>query len=651
MISLQDISLRLGVRTLFDSLSWHINPRSRVGLIGGNGSGKTTLLRVILGDIAPESGSVVMPKDMTIGYLPQQQTALSGSTVMSYLRERCGLHEVEARLREAEQAISRVPHDSPSYQDALSRYESAHERMMQLEGHVFEPRAERILRGLGFREGASAAACHSFSGGWQMRICLAALLLVDPDVMLLDEPINHLDTDSMEWLEQYLKSYRGTIITVAHDRAFLDRVTNIIAALQGGAIETYTGNYSDFLGQQAEQQQLYERQARKLERERAHLESFVERFKAKATKAAQARSRQKMLERLDTPESRSTDGGQAACIRFPPCRKSGLEVFAATGLAKQYGALRVFSDLDLRISRGEKTGLIGVNGAGKSTLLRLLTHAEQPSAGEVVHGANLDIGYFSQSAGDVLAAADGSVWDNVNRLRGEATPQQVRNLLGAFLFRGDDTDKPVSVLSGGERSRLALLQLLLQAPNVLVLDEPTNHLDMHTKEVFMQALREYEGTLLLVSHDRFLLDHVVTRVLEMRGGRVHDYAGNYSYFLEKRALDMARPETLMAETSAAAERSAVGAATYEQRKRRSRSLEQLRRRRDETEKSVAGLEQRKARIEADLCKPDVFEDTSRASSLGEELARLDERINEAYDTWSDLCDRVAAMEDGGEGET
>jgi len=644
MISLQDISLRLGIRTLFDGLSWHINPGSRIGLVGDNGSGKTTLFRVILGDMKPESGSVVMPKSMTVGYLPQQQAALADVTVMAYLRSRCGVSDVEAALHTAEKAIGTLPHGTPAYHDALRRYEAAHERYAQLEGHVFESRAERVLHGLGFRAGASQADCRSFSGGWQMRICLAALLLNEPDAMLLDEPTNHLDTDSMEWLEQYLKGYRGTIVAVAHDRAFLDRVTTCIAHLRDGSVATYPGNYTSFLRQKAEKQELLDRQNKKLERERAHIEDFIDRFKAKATKAAQARSRQKMLDRLETPHASGMSSSRAVTISFPPCRKSGIDVFSAAGLTKRYGDLEVFAGVDLRIGRGEKVGLIGTNGAGKSTLLRMLTQGESPTAGESVQGRDLDIGYFSQTAGDVVATADGSVWDQVEHRRGSVPPQTVRDLLGAFLFAGDDIQKPVSVLSGGERSRLALLQILLQGPNVLVLDEPTNHLDMHTKDVFMQALKEYEGTLLLVSHDRFLLDHVVTRVLELRDGRLYDYAGNYSYFIEKRELDQAKAEQPRACTAESPKRT-DRAADYAERKRQNRLVEQLQRRRDEAEKLVSRLEQRKGDIEAELCDPGVFEDPARASSLGDELAQLEAKIDKTYNEWGELCDRIAAMED------
>ncbi|MBD3244317.1 MAG: ATP-binding cassette domain-containing protein [Chitinivibrionales bacterium] len=648
MVSLQDITLHFGERALFDNLSWHIHPGSRAGLVGANGSGKTTLFRIILNQNRPDAGQVVSPKDMTIGYLPQEQAHLADMSVIEYLRSRSGVEEARRRMTEAEHALAECDHESPAYAEAARRYERASERFTHLDGYAFDSRAEKVLRGLGFADGASGKRCPEFSGGWQMRICLAALLLEEPDMMLLDEPTNHLDTDSMEWLEAYLKSYQGTIVTIAHDRAFLDRITDTTAVLQAGALTVYAGNYSAHLTQREQQEALAERRARTVARKREQMERFVERFRAKNTKASQVQSRIKMLEKMESPDvPRQTP--DAIRMSFAPCTKSSLDVFEVRGVSKRYGDLLVFSDVDCAIHRGEKVGIVGVNGAGKSTLLRLLTQAEQPSAGTVEHGTGLTIGYFSQVATQDESAGATTVWDEACAARGTLLPQQVRDLLGSFLFRGDDINKPVTVLSGGERSRLTLLKLLLQAPNVLVLDEPTNHLDMTTKEVFLEALRAYDGTLLLVSHDRYLLDHVVGRVLEIRKGHLYDYAGNYSYFLHKRELDAQQQSVSATQETQDDTKQSDGAVAHAQRKQQRRYREQLERRRDDAESEIGRLEERKVRVEQQLCDPAVFADQTRATELGDELATLEAELTEAYSRWNELCDRVAGLREEADG--
>ncbi len=649
MISLQDITVHFGERVLFDTLSWHVSPGSRAGLVGANGSGKTTLFRIILGQNRPDVGRVIAPKDMTIGYLPQEQAHLADMRVAEYLRSRSGVEDARQRMKGAEHALAECDPASPSYAEAARRYERATERFTHLDGYAFDARAEKVLRGLGFADGASARRCPEFSGGWQMRICLAALLLEEPDMMLLDEPTNHLDTDSMEWLEAYLRSYQGTIITIAHDRAFLDRLTDTTAVLQNATLTIYAGNYTTHLAQREQQDALAERRARTVARKREQMERFVERFRAKNTKASQVQSRIKMLEKMDAPDT-PRQAQTALRMAFAPCAKSSLDIFELRGVSKRYGDLTVFSDVDCAIHRGEKVGIVGVNGAGKSTLLRLLTKAEEPTAGSVEHGTGLNIGYFSQVAAPPDTAGSTTVWDEAAAERGALPPQRVRDLLGSFLFRGDDIHKPTAVLSGGERSRLTLLKLLLQVPNVLVLDEPTNHLDMTTKEVFLEALRAYDGTLLLVSHDRYLLDHVVGRILEIRRGVLHDYPGNYSYFLRKRQIDVQQQSAPASEPPRRRHTPSGGAAAHAERKQQRRYREQLERRRDEAEHEIGRLEERKQHIEQQLCDPPVFGDQTRSAELGAELSALESRLSDAYGRWNELCDRAAALGDEEEGQ-
>lgn len=643
MISLANITLEFGDRKLFDALNWTIPDGSRIGLIGANGTGKTTLFRLLLGTATPTGGTVSVPKNRTIGHLPQEPTHLGEQSLLKYLKSHSGVEALERDMHRLQHAMAETPASDPAHRDIVRRYEHATTRFAHMDGYGFEARATAVLHGLGFKDREIGNACNSFSGGWQMRICLAALLLSEPDLLLLDEPTNHLDTESMEWLEGFLKDYRGSIITIAHDRVFLDKIARRIALLDRGHITVYTGNYAAFLEQKARRDEQLEREAQRHEQEVARVQRFVDRFRAKNTKASQVRSRIKMLEKMTGPEAVRAEGRNVH-MEFPPCRKSGKEVLAVAGLAKRYGDLQVFAGLNFTIYRGEKVGLVGVNGAGKSTLLRLLSRTEEPTAGEARHGANVEPAYFSQITAENVGTGNRTVWEEANAVSSQCTSQEIRNLLGSFLFSGDDIDKPVAVLSGGEKSRLALLKTLLRAPNMLILDEPTNHLDMRTREVFQEALTEYHGTVLLVSHDRFFLDNVVNRILELRDGRHYDYYGNYTFFMEKRAMDAATPQTPADAPTPAESGDKRGRRIREKSKQQERYLRQLQRRRSQAEERIMELETRKQELEEQLCAREIYADPDKAGPLGAELDRISTDLDGCYEEWNALSDRVAAQE-------
>ena len=533
MIYLRDISLSFADRKIFEKINWTITDRGRVGLVGDNGTGKTTMLRAILGSVDLDGGTIEIPdrKRMSIGYLPQDLVELEPIPLLDYLREKSGIAELEEELKRCEEALSASAADDPDHEKLLKEYETAVARFQAKDGYAFEAQAKQMLAGFGFREKDFGKNCADFSGGWKMRIMLAVILLSKPDIMLLDEPTNHLDTESLEWMESWLKDYPGTIVTIAHDRVFLDKIVTVIAELANRTITLYKGNFSYYLAEKERRREALKKEMELQRAEIKRIKEFIERFRYKATKSSQVQSRVKMLEKFKVLQEEG--GGKTVTIRFPESPRSGKEVLSVIRFAKSYGDLTVFHDLNFTLYRGEKAAVVGVNGAGKSTLSRILSGAEAPTAGEVACGLNVKMAFFSQESAQNLNYQR-TIWEEVGAAGTRSNDQERRNLLGAFLFSGDDVYKPISVLSGGEKSRLALLKILLTDTNLLILDEPTNHLDIKTREIFQNALLNYRGTILIVSHDRYFLDCLVGRVFELRDGVCHEYRGNYSYFIEKR---------------------------------------------------------------------------------------------------------------------
>jgi ATP-binding cassette subfamily F protein 3 len=653
MININNISLSFADRRIFENITWLIPEKSRIGLVGDNGTGKTTLLKAMMGMVDLDEGTIEIPnrKNRIIGYLPQDLVELEPLPLMAYLWIKSGLAEIEQALKDHENRMSRCDPDSGEYPTILRDYETASVRFQSRGGYRFEAKAKQILSGFGFRERDFSRNCMEFSGGWKMRILIALILLSDPDIMLLDEPTNHLDTESMEWLESYLKDYPGTIVTIAHDRIFLDKIVNQIVEISNHRLAVFKGNYSYYLAEKKRRLEALKKQMTLQRAEIKKTQEFVERFRFKATKAKQVQSRLKMLERFEIVELEK--GEKRIHIRFPEAPKSGREVIAVRQISKNYGDLNVFRAIDLTIQRGEKIAFVGVNGSGKSTLARIMSGTEDPSSGTVQYGLNVSLAFFSQESAQNLDYRR-SVWDEVRLAGARSNDQERRNLLGAFLFSGDDIYKEIAVLSGGEKSRLALLKILLQDSNLLILDEPTNHLDLKTKDIFQNALLSYSGTVVIVSHDRYFLDRLVHRVIEIRDGRLHEYLGNYSYFIQKRG-EMAQAGGVDTTTRQSENAPPPGAGNLagskkpfktreekrieaEERNRLSRMTRDLKSKQAGLEDRIARLEEKKADHERALCLPDIHREPHKIKRLNQELADLVREIEPLYAAW----DRMTA---------
>lgn len=517
---------------LFHDLDALIHPRDRIGLVGANGAGKTTLLRILVGQELPSEGRVEKAKWVTIGYLPQEGVASAGRSLYAEVESACGdILGLRANLDAATIRLHEVATDSEEYLELLEMMGGWEHQLEDLEAEKLRSRIERILLGLGFSLSDMERDCSAFSGGWQMRIALAKLLLRQPSLLLLDEPTNHLDLDSLRWLESFLHAYEGAILMVSHDRAFLDSLCTRTFALHHGRIEIYAGNYSYFedecLARREQQANAYVAQQREIQK----TERFIERFRYKASKASQVQSRLKMLDKVDRIEAPEKDQGTIS-FRFSPAPRSGRTVLALRNAHKAYGKLVLFQNLDLEIERGERIAIVGPNGAGKSTLARMLAGVEALDSGERIPGTNLMLSYFAQHQAEELDP-DRDVLENAAEGQPLEVRQRLRGLLGTFLFTGDAVFKKTAVLSGGEKSRLALAKMLLRSNNCLILDEPTNHLDMRSKLVLQQAILDFEGTLLIVSHDRDFLAPLVTKVLEVRPRRLRVFPGNLEDYLAK----------------------------------------------------------------------------------------------------------------------
>ncbi len=649
-----------------------IPEKSRIGLVGDNGTGKTTLLKAILGMVDLDRGSIEIPnrKNRTIGYLPQDLVDLEPLPLIDYLRKKSGIADLEQTLKNYESRMSRCDPESAEYGEILDAYEATAARFQSIEGYRFDAKAKQILNGFGFREEDFSENCSEFSGGWKMRILIALILLSAPDIMLLDEPTNHLDTESMEWLESYLKNYHGTLLTIAHDRVFLDKMVNQIVELSNHRLTVYKGNYSYYLAEKERRLEVLKKQMALQRTEIKKTQEFIERFRYKATKAKQVQSRIKMLERFELIELEQR--GKQVHFQFPEAPKSRREVVSVRHVSKSYDNVNVFNSVDLTIYRGEKIALVGVNGAGKSTLARILSGTEEPSSGTVTYGLNVSMAFFSQESAQNLDYQR-TIWDEVNMTGTRSNDQEKRNLLGAFLFSGDDIYKEISVLSGGEKSRLALLKILLQDSNLLILDEPTNHLDLKTKEIFQNALLGYTGTVVIVSHDRFFLDCLVNRVIEIRDGQCNEYHGNYSYFIQKRSemgatspgrIDAKQVQNLRGSSETLRPSAAEdppddqgitsGRRAFktkeekrleaEERNRLSRITRTVKSELKSLENRIIHLEEKKAEHERTLCGPDIYREPQQIKQLNQELVDIARELEELYVSWEDVTKKLEALQ-------
>jgi ATP-binding cassette, subfamily F, member 3 len=539
MIQLSGAGKRFGHKLLFENTDWLITPHDRIGLVGANGTGKSTLMKVLAGLDTFDYGSLIIAKGTTAGYLPQDGLSLSGRTVFAEcMTVFTGLHAIERELEELTHKISELDHTSPEYADVADRYHSLEHEFRTRDGYSIEAEVGRVLQGLGFRKEDWERQTDEFSGGWQMRLALAKLLLQKPNLLLLDEPTNHLDLEARNWLEEYLHDYPHALVLISHDRYFLDVVVNKIAEIWNKRFWFYTGNYDKFLTQKtARNEQLqaaYKNQRDRIEQ----LEVFINRFRYQATKAKQVQSRIKELEKIERIEVPPEE--KTIHFSFPQPKPSGRIVAEFVDVAKSYpkldrgekdgGEKEVFRDVNFLIERGDRIALVGVNGAGKSTLIKLLAGTERTTHGEFRLGHNVQADYFAQDQYKELDA-DARMIDDLGNASPQSSQTELRSLLGCFLFSEDDVFKKIGVLSGGERGRYALLRLLLHPANFLLLDEPTNHLDLRAKDVLLDALMEYTGTVVFVSHDRYFIDKLATRVFEIGDGKVEVYPGNYEDYL------------------------------------------------------------------------------------------------------------------------
>ncbi|WP_352396768.1 ABC transporter ATP-binding protein [Aminobacterium colombiense] len=619
MIQLVNITHFYGEQGLYNSLNWSITHGSKTGLIGSNGTGKTTLFKIIMGLVEPREGNVYFPKGIRIGYLPQDLVEIEDTVLLHYLKKQAGIALVEKELRATEEDIARAAKNEEEYHSLLKRHDHLSHRYEQLGGYEFAAMAQKVMKGLGFSDGDGQRYTSTFSGGWKMRISLAAMLLSSPDILLLDEPTNHLDTESMEWLEDWLLNFNGTLIAISHDRHFLDKICTSTAELSQGAISLYKGNFSWFLEEKARRNEERERIARKQRTEMDKNLAFIERFRYKATKATQVQSRIKKLERMSLVDTDSSE--KAVAIHFPQCPRSGQEVISVKDVKKTYGDNLIFKDISFSVHRGEKIALVGVNGAGKSTLSRLISQSEVPTEGNISYGYNVKMGFFSQESAQNLNY-NRTIWEEISNTGYLGTDTEKRGLLGAFLFSGDDIYKLISVLSGGEKSRVALLKLLLEETNLLILDEPTNHLDMRTRDIFQQALTEYHGTIIIVSHDRYFLDKLVSRVIEIREGKILEYPGNYSYSIQKRAERLETEKLSLTEESS--RENATPSKNDEKERRRQeaevrnllyREKQKIMKDLTPLETIIEELEEEKLQIETSLCDPSFLENTLEVQKI------------------------------------
>ncbi len=635
MIQLAAAGKRFGEKLLFENADWQVNPGERIGLVGANGTGKSTLLKILAGVEAIDYGALNSTKGITAGYLPQYGLELAGRTVFA---ECLSVFEyLRAAEAELESLTRRMAHLDPSgseYAEVADRFHKLEHEFRTRDGYALEAQVGTVLSGLGFPKEDWNRRTEEFSGGWQMRIALAKLLLEKPNLLLLDEPTNHLDLEARNWLEQYLLSYPHALVLVSHDRYFLDVTVQKVVEIWNRRLNFYPGNYSRYLDLKAERRAQLEAAYRNQQARIQQLEAFINRFRYQATKAKQVQSRIKELERMDRIEM-PPEEEKAIHFSFPQPKPSGRIVAEFRGVRKSYGDKRVFDEVSFVIERGDRIALVGVNGAGKSTLIKILAGLEPPTAGEFTLGHNVEADYFAQDQYKELDP-NTRLLDDLMELAPRSTQTQLRSLLGCFLFTEEDAFKTVGVLSGGERNRYALARLLLHPHNFLLLDEPTNHLDLRAKDVLLESLQDYSGTLVFVSHDRYFIDKLATRVFEVGDGEVRVYPGNYEDYLWRKSAQTA-DETPGRETAAEpAERPKDEPETKPKRLNPIR-LRQLRDRRETIETDVAHLEAEIAHIERELA---VFKGADESRRLTQSLAERQSELQRLLAEWEELSQTI-----------
>jgi ATP-binding cassette subfamily F protein 3 len=651
MLSVKNLRVEFGARVLFADLTFSIGDRDRITFAGHNGAGKSTLMKCLAGALECNGGEINKPKGCRVGYLPQEGIHISGRSLFketeSAFAEARALQDEIDQLSEDLQNLD--PRSAP-YSAALDRIGELDLRLEHFDPARIKPRIESVLQGLGFKQSDFTRDCGEFSGGWQMRIAMAKLFLEEPEVLLLDEPTNHLDINAQRWMENYLYSYRGAIALISHDRALMDGLTTRTIAFHRGRAEMFTGNYSSYQKQFAEQQEVLLKQYKAQQREIDKTKQFINRFRAQANKASQVQSRIKQLAKVEVIEIEQQDA--VMDFRFPPPPLTTHLVAKLENAGKTYGDLKVLSDFSFEANKGEKIAIVGPNGAGKSTFCRLITGEEEPSAGHHELGAKTLPSFFNQNHADELDP-DLTVLETVEQVAKRGSVMSARDVLGCFLFRGDDVFKKVGILSGGERSRVALVRMLVRPANFLILDEPTNHLDMQSQEVLQRALQKYEGTILIVSHNRDFLDPLVSKTLEFRPGEdPRMFQGNISYYLEKSEADNAATSARTSEKKSTASTNAKPAQTGNRKEQRRKEAEIRKQRtqflkpREEElvrlESRITELEEAKDSLTIHLAKPEVTSDNEELRKSTNAYQSVADQLEKTFSTWSTLSAEVEA---------
>ena len=642
MIAVDQLAVMFGATPLFTNVCFNINKKDRIALVGKNGAGKSTLLKILSGSQKASSGSVAIEKEATIGYLPQVMVLSDDHTVIEETEKAfADIRDLQQRIeRENQELAERDDYESQDYLELVERFAHDNDRFQLMGGLNYRAQMERTLLGLGFVHEDFNRPTKEFSGGWRMRIELAKILLRSPDILLLDEPTNHLDIESIRWLEQFLQHSASAVVLVSHDRAFLNNVTNRTIEISCGRIADYKAKYDDFVRLREERREQQLRAYENQQKEIADIKDFIERFRYKPTKAVQVQSRIKQLEKI-VPIVVDEVDRSSLHLKFPPCSRTGDYPLICEDLRKDYGSHCVFHDVNLTLKRGEKVAFVGKNGAGKSTLVKCIM-GEIPYTGHLKLGHNVAIGYYAQNQAQLLDE-NLTVFDTIDSVAKGDIRLKIRDILGAFMFGGEASDKKVKVLSGGERSRLAMIRLLLEPVNFLILDEPTNHLDMRTKDVLKEAIQAFDGTVILVSHDRDFLDGLVTKVYEFGDGLVREHLGGIYDFLQKKELqDLKSLEAAPTQSAANADapRQAQGKLSYEEQKEQARQLRKVEKEVKEKEEAISRIEAALQDLEQQMSTPEG----ATNAALITQYASLQKELEQTMADWEAAASRLEEMQ-------
>ena len=645
MISIEGLRVEFGVKPLFQDVSFVINDKDRIALVGKNGAGKSTMLKILCGMQKPTSGNVAVPTDTTIGYLPQVMNLQDSTTVKEEARKAfAGITDLKAKIDELNKQLSeRTDYESDEYMALVHKFSVEHDRYMMMGADNYEAEIERTLTGLGFSRDDLERPTTEFSGGWRMRIELAKILLAKPDVLLLDEPTNHLDIESIQWLEQFLAQSAKAVVLVSHDRAFINNVTNRTLEISCGKVIDYKVKYNEYVKLRAERREQQIRAYENQQKEIADIKDFIERFRYKPTKAVQVQSRIKQLEKIVPIEIDEVDTA-ALRLKFPPCLRSGDFPVICDDVAKSYGSHIVFNNVTMTVRRGEKVAFVGKNGEGKSTLIKCIM-GEIPFEGNLKIGHNVQIGYFAQNQAQLLDE-NLSVFDTIDRVARGEIRLKINDILGAFMFGGEASEKKVKVLSGGERSRLAMIRLLLEPVNMLILDEPTNHLDMQSKDVLKEAIKSFDGTAIIVSHDREFLDGLVTKVYEFGGGKVTEHLGGIYDFLQNKNIDnldalhtLSNATGNINKTDEPNPVTSSDKVSYEQHKEQMKQLRKAEKDVKDSEKKIEKMENRLHELDTLLCQTEYASDITLVTEYTDIKKSLDEEI----ERWEQLSEKLEQL--------